>query len=346
MGIRIAFTCAAVSIGGVATWLSPFSRSVPDVVPAVPPTSAVAFAQERTEGSALPCAVPLAWRIARVDEEFGISRDQARAAVQEAAWVWERAAGQPLFRHDSIDGFPIRIVYDGRQERARDRRRREMALDSAVQRLTLDRDELTLRSEQFALEKTRLDARVRNLDRRVSEHNAMVRRLNRQGGAPEDRAREIQAAGEALELQREELEEETRRLEREVRALDDDRDRLDRRIRRHSRRAEEFAEAFPPTTSEWVVYREAIHGGGGEIVSVSREIRIYRFEDDADLVAVATHELGHALGLDHNAATGAVMSGERVRTGPTLGPTELDPTDVEAFAAVCPDLVSDGQRKP
>ena len=341
MGIRIAFSCAALSICGMATWLSPFPRSGPGLVAAPSQNARNAAAQERTEGSALPCAAPLAWRVARVDGEFGIGRDQARAAVQEAAWIWEEATGQALFRHDSIEGFPIRIVYDGRQARALDRRRREMALDSTVQILTVARDELTLRGEELSQEKTRLDAQVHDLNRRVAEHNAVVSRWNRRGGAPEARAREIAAAGEEFRVERTELENEAERLEREVRSLDSDRNRLDHRIREHTRRAQDFAEAFPPARAEWGVYREAVHeGGGGEIVSVSREIRIYRFEDRSDLVAVAAHELGHALGLDHNAATGAVMSGERVSQG-SLGPTELDATDVEALAVTCPDLVPD-----
>jgi hypothetical protein len=68
--------------------------------------------QERTGGSEVPCDVPLRWRIARVDRDFGLGEDEAAAFVQYAADLWQGAATRRLFVRDSIDGFPIRFVYD------------------------------------------------------------------------------------------------------------------------------------------------------------------------------------------------------------------------------------------
>ena len=77
-------------------------------------------AQEgRAGGSGAPCAVPLQWRVTRVDREFGIDIAQATEIVREAAALWQGAAAQPLFAYDEAAGFPIRLVYDERQERKR-----------------------------------------------------------------------------------------------------------------------------------------------------------------------------------------------------------------------------------
>jgi hypothetical protein len=345
MRTRIAVSCAVLSTFGVATWLSSPDRTTAPIVESRP-TDRDPAAQERAEGSALPCDVPLAWRITRVDEEFGITAVEARSAVQEAAWVWEQASTAPLFRHDSIEGFPIRLVFDTRQARARERQRRQAMLDASLADLNTARAQLDLRSDAQARERNRLEGHLHDLNQRIEAHNRDVARLNQGGGVSNDDARAIQTAGEALESERRELEEELLRLNRRLSSIEDDRLRLDQRVREHVRRAEDFARSFPPEGSQWGLYREAIHHDQAESESVSREIRIYRFETRDDLVSVATHELGHALGLEHNAATGAVMSGERDRVGSSLGPTALTPTDVEAFRALCPDLVTDGPAEP
>jgi hypothetical protein len=89
-----------------------------------------------TEGSATPCQVPLGWRIARLDEEFGLGTAAAEAAIREAAGLWETAVGRPLFPHDPDAGMPVRFIYDARQARTDERRRLEAQLERS--RATLD----------------------------------------------------------------------------------------------------------------------------------------------------------------------------------------------------------------
>jgi hypothetical protein len=62
------------------------------------------------QGSSEGCAVPQAWRVARVDPGFGLSAAEAVAALQSAAAFWEEAVGRPLFILDGEEGHPIRFV--------------------------------------------------------------------------------------------------------------------------------------------------------------------------------------------------------------------------------------------
>lgn len=85
------------------------------------------FLRERMGGSAIPCEVPLGWRIARVDEAFDRSRAEARAALTQAALLWEEAVGTGLFSNEQDGGLPVRLVSDDRQEL----RRLELELNEA-----------------------------------------------------------------------------------------------------------------------------------------------------------------------------------------------------------------------
>ena len=86
------------------------------------------------------------------------------------------------------------------------------------------------------------------------------------------------------------------------------------------------------------VYREAVHLQEGKATSVTREIRIYRFDGLDDLVGVAAHELGHAVGLGHSTVPGSVMGEEFVQTDLSRGTPRIQPGDVEALRSLCSEL--------
>ena len=106
---RLALLAAIASVAGFVAWLS---LSDPGRPPAPPPLAAAPASAdpEPTGGSAVPCAVPLTWRIAYIDTRFELTDAQATAAVERAAASWERATGRTLFVHDRRDGMPIQFV--------------------------------------------------------------------------------------------------------------------------------------------------------------------------------------------------------------------------------------------
>ena len=61
-----------------------------------------------------------------------------------------------------------------------------------------------------------------------------------------------------------------------------------------------------------------------------RRIDIYQFENKTKLVRVLAHELGHALGLDHNDDSKAIMY--RLNSGQNEKPTQ---TDIKELRALC-----------
>ena len=258
--------------------------------------------------------------------------------LEQAAGLWEDRAGRSLFRHDPDEGFPIRLVYDERQARTDERTRREAELAVARAELDVEGEELRRRGDRHAAARARFQEHQRELDRRVDAHNADVRGWNERGGAPEAVVERLDEVARALGEERAALEEERRDLEAELRALQREVDRVNRANAQHAERVDALAREFPTVTMQAGEYREAIRREGRRVVSVGREIRVYRFGNANELRLIVAHELGHALGLGHIDEPEAVMSAAHDSRLEGAGVTRVHAADLQMLRSTCPQL--------
>lgn len=281
------------------------------------------------------CDTPLVWRIAQLDEEFGLTHEEAAQAVRAAGVLWEEPVGRLLFREDPDEGFPIRFVSDGRHAAIRERRERERELDAEMARIEEIRSGLSELREVLARNRAEHRRKASEFEARQEAHRELVAYWNERGGAPPDVMRELRRAAEELERERGEVNARGEALNALVEEVNEGTTRANQAVEAYNREREALEEDLPPDAVRSGHYRESRRSLGPWVISREREIRIHQFDDRDHLHLVLAHELGHALGLEHSGEPDAVMFVNADRRG--VGPegVRLHPSDVERLLDRC-----------
>ena len=247
---------------------------------------------------ALACQAPIKFRIGAIDPRFGIGREAFRRDVEEAGKLWEDAAGRKLFSYDERGPLEINLVYDSRQE--------------TTQKLIAVRDGVVEKLEQVDAIQSKLaplQAKIRVLDgsyavqtaayrQALDDHNKTVAQFNQTGGVSEGEYQRLwsenlglRKQGETLEARRQEL----NRLTADMNEL----------VRAHNALLERArAEANSVSSSPDIAFEEGRYVRLGD----DQKIEIYQYHNEAGLKIVLSHELGHALGVRHNANASSIMA--------------------------------------
>lgn len=272
------------------------------------------------KSTAAICPAPLTYRVGEIDSHFNLDTEAAKKHLAKAEAVWEESAGRELFIYDEKATFVVDFIFDERQAEADIEVTEQNALDAKK----IENDSLVDTIENLQKEYDALGdsykKRVSTYEAKLNAHNDKVNSYNDQGGAPTEVFAE-------LERERSNLNAESAELSKKA----DELTGLANKINELSERGNELVGQY----NEEVVEYNKKFGYAREFTQgdyQGERINVYKFSDDAELLAVLTHEFGHALGLEHVEGESSVMYYLLKNT--TDAPT-LSKEDKDAFVAQC-----------
>lgn len=272
------------------------------------------------------CAEPLTYTVRAFDERFHISEETFEKALKDATGIWEKAYGKTLFRQSTDGQLVINLIYDERQAATVQTTQVHNSIQTIKQTSDSVSKEIATLKAQFDATKIQYEKELASYEAAARAYDQRVKYWNDRGGAPK-------AEYQSLNQEKESMRQRADALEHTRIALNNLRGTLNARIDTFNSLVKNTNEKVSQYNSNEYVGREFEEGEyryERRGLSETQEINIYEFKDYNKLVRVLTHELGHALGLDHNENPKSLMY--RLNTSANQIPTK---EDMSALRELC-----------
>jgi len=267
-----------------------------------------------------PCRLPIYYSVGSVDSRFNTDNEEIQRMALRAEALWEDALDAELFVYDESASFAINLIYDERQHNATleiELREDLVAKENMSESVFALYEELTT---QFRSLRSQYETLTSEYDLALHSYNEKVKKWNAEGGAPKNELNAL--AQEEVELRAwyQSLETLSKRINTIVEELNMIGAHGNALVAEYNSVATEYNKRFS-------IGHEYAQGD-----YTQKEINIYQFNSEEELVLVLAHEFGHALGIGHIENSESIMYHIMNRQTITQGLTE---EDVKAYALAC-----------
>jgi hypothetical protein len=270
--------------------------------------------------AAAVCSVPLSYDITNIDEQFGLTEEEAVVFTERAIALWEDRVGRDLFIPEEGGDLSIQFVYDERQAVTDEEKEFRTELESTEGMSTeLEADYARLEAKYEALKAT-YERAVSSYENDLEQYNEEVASWNEKGGAPSDVYARLTETGKSLEAEERRLQGVSEDLNAIIRDMNELASRGNEVISDYNSLVKEYNDRFTESS-------EFTQGDYGNKV-----ISMYQYDSEDELIIVLAHELGHALGIPHVENAESVMY---YHMGEQSLQTGLTSEDLAAFTTIC-----------
>jgi hypothetical protein len=270
----------------------------------------------------VPCEEPIEYRIGTIDPRFNLSEAELLQDLERAGSLWSNAAGTPLFAYDHEGEVVVNLIYDKRQQATEEAAELSDVIDATGRVAESVKAKYSSLQNSYNAAQAGYKRMAAEFNEAQGAYNDRVDYWNSQGGAPPAEYAKLNAQKRDLTQQLNTLEarrKEVNRLAGEINAL----------ISKYNLLVERINENVEDINNNGLVgtqFEEGVYTQD----ALGKRIDIYQFDSKTAFLRVLAHELGHALGLDHNEGRDSIMN--PINQGKTFA---LTAQDIEALKAEC-----------
>jgi len=272
------------------------------------------------------CRFPILYSIDRIDPNFSVNKTELENIIGKAAAEWAKASGKTLFSETETGPLKINLVYDERQKETDMLKKLGLSVDQGKDAFdSLETTYNRMKIDYMTLS-ANYDRLVKNFESEKTALQTTIDYWNKRGGAPKKEYEKIQTEQAMLEKNFASLETERLALNQRVKDMNQVGAILNQMAKELNIKVAEY-------NSGGQTVRNVFEAGLYVSDQTGQNIYVYQFENKDKLQSILAHELGHALGLEHNEDKNSIMY--KLNQGQVQNITA---TDIEALVKECPNL--------